>query len=209
MPSDKPADARLAIRPYPSELEKTVRTRDGRALFLRPIRPEDEPAFHEFVRRQTPEDKRLRFFSHVKELDHRMAARLTQIDYDREMALILLDPMATTPEILGVMRIFADADGARAEYAGAVRSDLKGMGLGRLLLEEIIEYCRQRGIGEVWGEVLAENEPMLRLVRRLGFSVKTDPEDRGVMLVSKPLLGGEPGGATQGQERRNGQAEPV
>ena len=83
------------------------------------------------------------------------------------------------------------------------------MGLGRLLLEEIIEYCRRRGIGEVWGEVLAENEPMLRLVRRLGFSVKTDPEDRGVMLVSKPLLGGESAGATQGQERRNGQAESV
>ena len=203
IPSDKPADARLAIRPYPSELEKTVRTRDGRALFLRPIRPEDEPAFHEFVRRQTPEDKRLRFFSQVKQLDHRMAARLTQIDYDREMALILLDPLATTAEILGVMRISADADGTRAEYAGAVRSDLKGLGLGRLLLEEIIEYCRQRGIGEIWGEVLAENEPMLRLVRRLGFSVKSDPEDRSVMLVSKPLLGGGPAGAAPGAERRS------
>jgi acetyltransferase len=192
LPSDKPADARLAIRPYPSELEKTVRTRDGRVLFLRPIRPEDEPAFHEFVRRQTPEDKRLRFFSHVKELDHRMAARLTQIDYDREMALILLDPQAYAPEILGVMRISADADGARAEYAGAVRSDLKGRGLGRLLLEEIIEYARRRGIGEIWGEVLAENEPMLRLVRSLGFSLKTDPEGRSVIDVSKTLASGGP-----------------
>jgi acetyltransferase len=208
-PSEQPADARLAIRAYPTELEKTVQARDGKTLRLRPIRPEDEPALHEFVRRQSPEDRRLRFFSHVKELDHRMAARLTQIDYDREMALILFDPLATTPEILGVMRIFADADGARAEYAGAVRSDLKGMGLGRLLLEEIIEYCRQRGIGEVWGEVLAENEPMLRLVHRLGFSVKTDPEDRSVMLVSKPLPGGGPAGASQGEPRRNGETEPV
>ena len=188
-PSDKPADARLAIRAYPTELEKTVRARDGKMLTLRPIRPEDEPALQEFVRRQSPEDRRLRFFSLVKELDHRMAARLTQIDYDREMALVLLDPLATTPEILGVMRISADADGTRAEYAGAVRSDLKGLGLGRLLLEEIIEYCRQRGIGEIWGEVLAENDAMLRLVRRLGFSVKADQQDPSVMLVSKALLG--------------------
>ena len=101
LPSDKPADARLAIRAYPCELEKTVRTKGGRVLFLRPIRPEDEPALQEFVRRQTPEDRRLRFFAHVKEIDHRMAARLTQIDYDREMALILLDPQAAAPEILG------------------------------------------------------------------------------------------------------------
>jgi acetyltransferase len=203
LPADKPADARLAIRPYPSELEKRVKTRDGRTLLLRPIRPEDEPTFHEFVRRQSPEDKRLRFFSHVKELNHRMAARLTQIDYDREMALILLDPQAATPEILGVMRISTDADGARAEYAGAVRNDLKGQGLGRLLLEEIIEYCRQRGIREVWGEVLAENKPMLRLVRQLGFSVRTDPEDPGVVLVSKTLLGGEPAGGRQSERQRD------
>jgi acetyltransferase len=202
-PSEQPADARLAIRAYPTELEKTVRTRDGKTLTLRPIRPEDEPAFHEFVRRQTPEDKRLRFFSHVKQLDHRMAARLTQIDYDREMAFILLDPAATTPEILGVMRISADADGSRAEYAGAVRSDLKGRGFGRLLLEEIIEYCRRRGIGEVWGEVLAENEPMLRLVRRLGFSVKSDPQDRSVLFVSKPLPGSASADPSPGEERRS------
>ena len=190
LPSDKPADARLAIRPYPSELEKTVGMQDGRVLFLRPIRPEDEPAFHEFVRRQTPEDKRLRFFSHIKQLDHRMAARLTQIDYDREMAFVLLDPRSDTPELLGIMRISADADGARAEYAGAVRSDLKGLGLGRLLLEEIVEYARRRGIREVWGEVLAENEPMLRLVRRLGFTFAADPEDRSIIHVTKSLVAG-------------------
>ena len=202
-PSEEPADARLAIRAYPTELERTVRARDGQMLTLRPIRPEDEPALQEFVRRQSPEDRRLRFFSHVKQLDHRMAARLTQIDYDREMAFILLDPVATTPEILGVMRISADADGSRAEYAGAIRSDLKGRGFGRLLLEEIIDYCRRRGIGEVWGEVLAENEPMLRLVRRLGFSVKTDPQDRSVLFVSKRLPDGGPAGPTQGEERRS------
>jgi acetyltransferase len=119
------------------------------------------------------------------------------------MAFILLDPAATTPEILGVMRISADADGSRAEYAGAVRSDLKGRGFGRLLLEEIIEYCRRRGIGEVWGEVLANNEPMLRLVRRLGFSVKSDPQDRSVLFVSKPLPGSASADPPPAEERRS------
>ena len=185
--SAQPADARLAIRPYPSELEKTVHANDGRALTLRPIRPEDEPALQDFVRRQSPEDRRLRFFAHVKEFDHQIAARLTQIDYDREMALMLLDPHAEKPAILGVMSIFADPDGARAEYAGAVRSDLKGQGLGRLLLEEIVGYCPRRGIREIWGEVLGENAPMLGLVRKLGFSIKTDPDDPSVMIATKPL----------------------
>jgi acetyltransferase len=183
----QPAAARLAIRPYPSEFEKIVCARDGRMLTLRPIRPEDEPALQAFVLRQSPEDRRLRFFSQVKELDHRLAARLTQLDYDREMAFLLIDGQAEEPAILGIMSIFTDSNRVRAEYAGAVRSDLKGEGLGRLLLEEIVECCRRRGIGEIWGEVLRENAPMLGLVRKLGFSIKVDPDDPSVMIVSKPL----------------------
>lgn len=186
-PADRPAEERLAIRPYPAALERPVTSRAGKSLRIRPIRPEDEPALQAFVRAQSPEDRRLRFFSHVKELDHRMAARLTQIDYDREMALVLIDPASSEAEILGVMRISADADGARAEYAGAVRSDLKGEGFGRLLLEEIIAYAARRGIGEVWGEVLAENVAMLGLVRKLGFTIKKSAEDPSLRIVTKPL----------------------
>jgi acetyltransferase len=182
-----PGDARLAIRPYPAALERAVTSRRGRDLRIRPIRPEDEPALQAFVLALSPEDRRLRFFSHVKELDHRTAARLTQIDYDREMALVLVDPLVDETEILGVMRISADADGVRAEYAGAVRSDQKGEGFGRLLLEEIIGYAARRGIGEVWGEVLAENAPMLGLVRKLGFTVDASDDDPSIMIVAKPL----------------------
>ena len=185
--TDQPAEARFAIRPYPAALEKRVTSRSGRSLQIRPIRPEDEPALQAFVRSQSPEDRRLRFFSHIKELDHRMAARLTQIDYDREMALVLVDPVAGDKDILGVMRISADADGARAEYAGAVRSDQKGEGFGQLLLEEIIAYAAKRGIGEVRGEVLAENAAMLGLARKLGFSIEQAPDDPGIMIVTKPL----------------------
>ncbi len=189
-PAAGAAEARLAIRPYPKELEKMVRSRQGDALLLRPIRPEDEPALREFVRRLTPEDIRLRFFSHVRELDHRMAAGLTQIDYARQMAFLAVRDHASGPEIWGVVRINADADATEAEYAIAVRSDLKGKGLGRLLMEEIIAYAEIVGIGEIWGEVLAENRPMLSLNRKLGFSVAPDFDEPGVMRVRRRLNAG-------------------
>jgi acetyltransferase len=186
-PADGPAEHRLAIRPYPKELEKMVRSRQNEPLLLRPIRPEDEPALRDFVRRLTPEDIRLRFFSHLRELDHRMAAGLTQIDYERQMALLALRDGTSAPEIWGVVRINADADGSQAEYAIAVRSDLKGKGLGRLLMEEILAYAERRGIGEIWGEVLAENKAMLALVRKLDFTVAPDFDEPGVMRVRRPL----------------------
>lgn len=189
-PAGAVGDKRFAIRPYPVELEKSVTTRSGKVLWLRPIRPEDEPALQAFIRRMSPEDIRMRFFSPMKELDHGLAARLTQIDYDREMAFVAVDPSAADGEIWGIMRISADADLARGEYAGSVRSDLQGHGLGRLLLEEIIAYARAHGIGEVWGEVLAENAPMLALCRKLGFALQRDADDPAVIHVSLPLQAG-------------------
>ena len=184
------AASRLAIRPYPVELEKTIITRKGKQLLLRPIRPEDEPALQAFVRQMQPEDVRMRFFAPLKEIDHRFAARLSQIDYDREMALVAIDPEADGTSIWGVMRISADASGASAEYAGSVRSDLKGQGLGRLLMEEILDCAKRRGISEVWGEVLAENQGMLVLARKLGFRLDRDPEDPSVIHVIKTLAEG-------------------
>lgn len=181
------AEARLAIRPYPVELEKTIHRRDGQALLLRPIRPEDEPALQEFNRRLDPEDVRMRFFSLIRELDHRFAARLTQLDYDRQMAFVAVDPVSAVTDIAGVVRITADPSASHAEYAVIVRSDLKGQGLGRRLMEEIIAYCRQRGIAEVWGQVLAQNRGMLGLVRKLGFTASIDPDDPAVMQVRLAL----------------------
>lgn len=189
-PVEGGAASRLAIRPYPVELEKTIITRAGKQLLLRPIRPEDEPALQAFVRQMQPEDVRMRFFAPLKEIDHRFAARLSQIDYDREMALVAIDPEADGTSIWGVMRISADASGASAEYAGSVRSDLKGQGLGRLLMEEILDCARRRGINEVWGEVLAENQGMLVLARKLGFRLDRDPEDPSVIHVIKTLAEG-------------------
>src|SRR6185437_6632241 len=127
-----PPAARLAIPPYPSDLVSLETLRDGTPLRLRPIRPEDEPAIVALAGRMTREDLRMRFFIAMKELTHQFAAKLTQIDYDREMALVA-EP-ETGGEIWGVARFFADPDNNQAEYAVTVRSDLKGRGLGYLLM---------------------------------------------------------------------------
>jgi acetyltransferase len=116
-----------------------------------------------------------------------MAARLTQIDYDREMALVALEDKSDSPTIAGVVRIAADPDNVRAEYAILVRSDLKGHGLGWALMKQIIAYARSRGLKEIFGEVLTENVHMLRMAEQLGFTIRSHPEDAGLMTVAVDL----------------------
>ena len=165
------------VCPYPKALEQTARLRDGREIALRPIRPEDEPAHHALIARMSPEDLRLRFFSYVRELRHAQMARLTQVDYDREMAFIATAPDERgEPETLGVVRTVTDPDNQSAEFAVLVRSDMKGQGLGHMLMNRIIDYCRSRGTAEIKGLVLASNESMLGLARRLGFRIEAGPE---------------------------------
>ncbi len=177
---------RLAIRPYPSELEEPVTLGDGRTLQLRPIRPEDEPALHAAFAKLTPEEIRLRFFVAMQRIPHPMAARFTQIDYDREMALVLVEP-GLTGEIFGVVRIHTDPDLERAEFAVLVRHEVGNRGLGTLLMNRIIAYAKSRGIGEIYGLVLRENRKMLKLSRDLGFAVRVDPDDPAYARVSLPL----------------------
>jgi acetyltransferase len=179
---------RLAIRPYPKELEKTVTLGDGRTLLLRPILPEDEPALQEAFSRLTPEEVRLRFFVPMKTLSHVAAARFTQIDYDREMALVLTDPgiPGRTP-LHGVVRLIADPDNERAEYAIIVGHDMTGMGLGVLLMRRILDYARTRGVREVIGDVLRENRSMLGLCEALGFTRSNLPDEPEVVRVRLDL----------------------
>ncbi len=179
---------RLAIRPYPKELEEDVAVGDGRILLLRPIRPEDEPALQEAFARFTPEQIRLRFFVPMKTLSHVVAARFTQIDYDREMALVLTEHgiPGRTP-IYAVVRISADPDNERGEYAIIVRPDMTGLGLGLLLMRRIIDYARRRGIGEVHGDVLHENTTMLRLCAALGFQRRAVADDPSLVRVTLKL----------------------
>ncbi len=174
-------EARLAIKPYPKDLERRESLAGFDNLLLRPIKPEDATALADLFAKLTPEDVRLRFFSVLSALPKALRLRLTQIDYDREMAFVLLQGA----EIIGVARIAADPDNERAEFAVVVRSDLKGRGLGRLLMDRIVEYARCRGIGELFGHVLPENTIMLSLCRDLGCALSQDAS--GAVQARLPL----------------------
>ena len=132
----------------------------------------------------SPEAVRLRFFAPIKELTHETAAGLTQIDYDREMALVLADHDAPgAADLYAVARLSTDPDQEKAEFAITVRDDVTGRGLGSLLMRRLIDYARARGIGEMFGQVLRENRRMLGLCGSLGFEETADPDDPAVKLV--------------------------
>ena len=179
------AHKRLAIRPYPKALEEEVPLGDGRKLLLRPIVPEDEPSLQRIFASLTPEEIRLRFFLPMKILNHVSAARFTQIDYDREMALILTESgIPGKTNIHGIVRIIADPDNEKAEFAIIVHHEMTGLGLGVFLMRRIIDYARKRGIGEIHGDVLAGNQTMLKLCKVMGFSQTRSPDDFSIMLVT-------------------------
>jgi acetyltransferase len=157
-------------------------------VFVRPIRPEDEPAIHELLRHITPEDLRLRFFAPMKEFTHPFIARLTQLDYARAMAFVAFDEASN--ELIGVVHIHSDSIYESGEYAILLRSDLKGRGLGWALMQLIIEYARSEGLKVISGDVLQDNLIMLQMCRDLGFEVKADPVERGICNVKLRLAGG-------------------
>lgn len=184
--ADRNGMARLAIRPYPEEQEEQVEWH-GERIVVRPIKPEDAPQHVEFFSSLDPEDVRMRMFVRMRELSPAQLARMTQIDYDREMAFIAsrIRPDGK-PETLGVVRVVCDPDNISAEFAISVRSDLKGKGLGQLLMNRVIRYCRERGVQEIVGETLSYNNALLNLVKPLGFVAKRSL-DNDTMLLNLPL----------------------
>ena len=184
-PATAAPGARLAIKPYPNELRGEVTLRDGTAVDVRPVAPTDAPRLQEMIRRTDPSDIRMRFLHAMKQLPDKLAARLSQIDYAREMAFLAIDE--SDESVLGVSRLVADANNDRAEYAVIVRSDWKGRGLGYALMTRLIDHARARGLRELFGEVLTENAPMLRMCRELGFEVAPSPDDRHICNVSLTL----------------------
>ena len=177
---------RLAIRPYPVELEEEVTAEDGQRFRLRPIRPEDAAALQRGFKRLSADDVRRRFFAPVAELTPEVAARLSQIDYDRELVLVIEDP-ASPGDLLGGARIAMDPDRRRAEFAATIRTDQQGRGLGRLALERVLEHARRRGVEEVWGTILADNQAMQGLATDLGLTLRRDPDEPDVVIASKRL----------------------
>jgi acetyltransferase len=170
---------------YQSQWERHLVLSDGRRLFTRPIRPDDEPLVLQLLQHVSAEDLRLRFFDSIKEFTHPFLARLTQIDYARAMAFIALDE--ASGEALGVVRVYSGSIGDSGEYAILLRSDLKGHGLGWSLMQMIIKYSRTKGLKRIVGQILQENAVMLSMCRELGFRIKTDADDRGLCDVTLAL----------------------
>lgn len=159
----------FAIRPYPSELVETVDW-NGRTLVLRPIRPEDENQHTDFLQSLSAEDIRMRVFYSRRTMERSELARLTQIDYAREMAFVAIaNGPDGKPQTQGVVRATTDPDNISAEFGIIVRSDLKGGGLGALLMKKMVHYLRANGTQQMVAIVLRENRRMLDLTHALGF----------------------------------------
>jgi acetyltransferase len=164
-----------------ADCEEVV-TLAGQTIRLRPIRPEDEPRLHGFFDRLSPEDVRMRFLQPLKRLPQELAHRLSHLDSTREEALLAFD--ASGEELLGVVRLAAEPGSAGAEFALTIRSDRQGLGLGHLLMTRMLGDAWQRGLGQVFGDVLAENHRMLDLCRSLGAAITQHREDPTLLRVT-------------------------
>ncbi|MEH0875381.1 bifunctional acetate--CoA ligase family protein/GNAT family N-acetyltransferase [Pectobacterium cacticida] len=180
--------SRLAIRPYPHALEETVILKNQDRCLLRPILPEDEPLLSAFISRVTKEDLYYRYFSEINEFTHEDLANMTQIDYDREMAFVAIRQFGAETEIIGVTRAVSDPDNTEAEFAVLVRSDLKGLGLGRLLMEKLIDYAQAHGLSRLTGITMPHNQGMIQLSKKLGFHIAVQLEE-GIVSLELPLKG--------------------
>jgi acetyltransferase len=171
-PSQTPAPLHLVISPYPDQHECHTRTNMGVDLFIRPIRPEDAPLLVELFESLSPRSVYLRFFTPLKRLPHKMLARFTQIDYDREIALVAVPATGSNERLLGVARVISGRKPKEAEFAVAVGDPWQGKGIGASLLQRCLSIAKERGIEKVMGTVLVENTQMLLLGRKLGFKIK-------------------------------------
>jgi len=180
---------RLAIPPYPAALSGTYAAK-GESFTIRPIRPEDAAAHDAFFRRLTPEDIRYRFFSALREMSAEQLVRLTQIDYEREMAFIAVHE--ATGDTVGVARLVREPSGSTGEFAVVVQRDMTGRGLARHLMERLIAWGRGQGMTAISGQVLTDNHPMLAFVRRLGFALHRTPGEDDLVEARMALV--EPSG---------------
>ena len=178
-----PSSLHLVISPYPQEDESHMVAADGRAIFIRPVKPEDAPLFTALFKTLSPTTIYYRFFGALKELNPEMLARFTQIDYDREIALVAIDEASQTDNILGVARVIGDPDAKTGEFAVLVGDAWQGKGIGSNLLEKCLSIAEKQGFKTVHGIVLKENRNMLALGKKLGFSIERDADDEDNKLV--------------------------
>ena len=170
---------------YRHDTETIATLPQGQSIRIGPLRSEDERLLVEFIARILPEDLRLRFFTAASELPRDMITRLARVDFARDMALMAQPP--GKDEILGVARYISDPQTREAEFAVIVRSDLKGHGIGWMLMKRLVEVARRRGLKKLTGLVLVENANMLKFCRELGFSIARNPDDPMTVTASLSL----------------------
>ena len=188
-PSEMKAPRHLVICPYPNQFERTVTTKGGLCLFIRPIKPEDAPLLQDLFHTLSEKSIYYRFFSPLKSLSHKMLVTFTQIDYDKDMALIAMDAARKEEKILGVARLIRKPGGTKAEFAIVVGDDWQGKGIGAALMDQLILVARKQDLESVYGFVLPQNKQMLLLARNLGFKIDgiPDEQDGGVKIELERL----------------------
>lgn len=175
-PATVPAPRHLIIAPYPNQYESDWMMRDGTPVLLRPMRPEDEPLVSDFLGKCSEETIYFRYFRLIKRWTHEMLIRFTQNDYDREIGLMALTQPPGPEVMLGVSRLVMTTDRSSAEFAIIVADPWQGKGLGQKLMEGVIQIARENGVKRLHGDVLSQNQPMLEMVKQLGFTLKRDVE---------------------------------
>ena len=185
-PSARPY-SHMAIHPYPTQLETQWQLPDATDIIIRPIRPEDAELEKDFVHGLSDESKYFRFMETLQELTPTMLVRFTQIDYDREMALMAVTEMDGRELELGIARYTTNPDAESCEFALVVSDKWQHKGLGHKLMTALMDVARSRGLKRMEGEVLSANQGMLRLVSSLDFTVSANPDDPSVMRVTKTL----------------------
>ncbi len=177
----------MAVHPYPSHLIRQYQLADGTNITIRPLRPEDAALEKRFVKQLSPEAKFFRFMNALQELSQDMLVRLTQLDYDRELALVAVIDSGVEEIELGVARYFTNPDGETAEFAVVVADEWQHRGLGTRLMSCLFDAAREKGLKSFRGEILADNVKMLGLMRRLAFTCHTKTDDPTIVIAEKPL----------------------
>ncbi len=177
----------MAIHPYPHELVRRWQTADGDEITIRPIRPEDAEIEQAFVRNLSPTSKRFRFMQGMRELSPDMLVRFTQLDYDRELALIAVVQEGGQEVEIAVARYAINPDGESCEFAVVVADEWQGRGVGSEVMRQLMAAAKDKGIKRIEGQVLKENAGMLALMRFLGFETEPSTDDPAVMNVFRGL----------------------
>jgi len=173
--------------PYPVELVQSWTLRDGTRIVIRPIRPEDRQIEKDFVRNLSDESRYFRFFNALRDLSETALTRFTQVDYDREMALIVVISENGRETEIGVARYAINPDGRSCEFAIAVADAWQRKGIGSKLMCSLMDAARSRGLETMEGWVLSGNTTMLALMDGLGFTIDASAGDPSLRHVAKKL----------------------